>query len=145
MSDHPPSITEPARDIPVRWEADVVVCGGGPAGTAAAIAAARHGSSTLLLERYGFDRIVISIKSPDVGITIEANRLIASKVAYPLHTGITESGIGEEGVIRSVVGLGTLLLDGIGDTIRVSLTQRDRRENVQVCRALLETLHIPYC
>ena len=53
MSDHPSFITEPAREVVVRWEADVVVCGGGPAGTAAAIAAARQGAKTLLLERYG--------------------------------------------------------------------------------------------
>ena len=97
-----------------------------------------------LLERTGFQSIVISIKAPDIDLTIRANRLLAERVSYPIHIGITESGYGEAGIIRSVVGLGTLLLDGIGDTIRVSLTSRDRRENIRVCRKILQELSIPF-
>ena len=98
----------------------------------------------LILERAGFHEIVLSIKSPDTDLTVRANRLLSSRVRYPLHIGITESGYGEEGIIRSIVGLGTLLLGGIGDTIRVSLTNRDRVENIRVCTRLLGKLSIPF-
>ena len=97
-----------------------------------------------LLEQAGFEFIVISIKAPDIDVTVRANRLLAEKVSYPLHIGITESGYAEAGIIRSVVGLGTLLLGGIGDTVRVSLTSRDRTENLAVCRKILQELSIPY-
>lgn len=98
----------------------------------------------LLLERTGFECIVISIKAPDIDLTVRANRLLAEKVSYPTHIGITESGYAEAGIIRSVVGLGTLLLGGIGDTVRVSLTSRDRTDNIHVCRKILQELSIPY-
>jgi (E)-4-hydroxy-3-methylbut-2-enyl-diphosphate synthase len=97
----------------------------------------------LLLERNGFESIVISIKAPDIDLTVRANRQLAEKVSYPIHIGITESGYGEAGIIRSVVGLGTLLLGGIGDTVRVSLTSRDRTDNIFVCREILRELSIP--
>ena len=98
----------------------------------------------LLLERTGFESIVISIKAPDIDLTVRANRLLAEKVSYPIHIGITESGYAEAGITRSVVGLGTLLLGGIGDTVRVSLTSRDRTDNIRVCRKILQELSIPY-
>lgn len=75
-----------------------------------------------LLNDCDFDDIVISIKSSDVRLTIAAYRLLAQKVNYPLHLGVTEAGTEHMGVIKSAVGIGSLLCDGIGDTIRVSLT-----------------------
>lgn len=75
-----------------------------------------------ILEDNNFDNIKISLKSSDVLTTIEAYRLIAKKVEYPLHLGVTEAGTYTGGIIKSAVGLGTLLAEGIGDTIRVSLT-----------------------
>jgi (E)-4-hydroxy-3-methylbut-2-enyl-diphosphate synthase len=81
-----------------------------------------------LLESLDFDLIKVSLKAFDVPTTIEAYRSIAEKVPYPLHLGITEAGTPRKGVIRSAVGIGTLLYMGIGDTIRVSLTAHPREE-----------------
>ncbi|MDI3500325.1 MAG: (E)-4-hydroxy-3-methylbut-2-enyl-diphosphate synthase, partial [Thermoanaerobacter sp.] len=78
--------------------------------------------SVLILEKLGFYDIVISLKTPNVPLTIEAYKLASSKVDYPLHVGITEAGTIEAGTIKSAIGIGTLLYLGIGDTIRVSLT-----------------------
>ena len=75
-----------------------------------------------ILEDNDFDKIKVSLKSSDVLTTIEAYRLIAKKIEYPLHLGVTEAGTYNGGIIKSAVGLGTLLAEGIGDTIRVSLT-----------------------
>lgn len=76
-----------------------------------------------ILEDLDFDLIKVSLKSSDVLTTIEAYRSIAAKVPYPLHLGVTEAGTLRSGLIKSSVGLGTLLAEGIGDTIRVSLTE----------------------
>ena len=81
-----------------------------------------------LLESLDFDLIKVSLKAFDVPTTIEAYRSIAEKIPYPLHIGITEAGLPRTGVIRSAVGIGTLLYLGIGDTIRVSLTAHPREE-----------------
>jgi len=81
-----------------------------------------------LLESLDFDLIKVSLKAFDVPTTIEAYRSIAEKIPYPLHIGITEAGTPRTGVIRSAVGIGTLLYMGIGDTIRVSLTTHPREE-----------------
>jgi len=81
-----------------------------------------------LLESLDFDLIKVSLKAFDVPTTIEAYQSIAEKVSYPLHLGITEAGTPRKGVIRSAVGIGTLLYLGIGDTIRVSLTAHPREE-----------------
>ncbi|MDP3880532.1 MAG: flavodoxin-dependent (E)-4-hydroxy-3-methylbut-2-enyl-diphosphate synthase [Dehalococcoidales bacterium] len=81
-----------------------------------------------LLESLDFDLIKVSLKAFDVPTTIEAYRDIAQKIPYPLHIGITEAGTPRTGVIRSAVGIGTLLYMGIGDTIRVSLTTHPREE-----------------
>ena len=81
-----------------------------------------------LLESLDFDLIKVSLKAFDVPTTIEAYKLIAGKMPYPLHIGITEAGLPRTGVIRSAVGIGTLLYLGIGDTIRVSLTAHPREE-----------------
>jgi (E)-4-hydroxy-3-methylbut-2-enyl-diphosphate synthase len=81
-----------------------------------------------LLESLDFDLIKVSLKAFDVPATIEAYREMAQRVPYPLHIGITEAGPPRTGIIRSAVGIGTLLYEGIGDTIRVSLTAHPREE-----------------
>jgi (E)-4-hydroxy-3-methylbut-2-enyl-diphosphate synthase len=81
-----------------------------------------------LLEGMDFDLIKVSLKAFDVPTTVAAYRDIAGRVDYPLHIGITEAGLPKTGVIRSAVGIGTLLHMGIGDTIRVSLTAHPREE-----------------
>ena len=81
-----------------------------------------------ILEDLDFDKIKISLKSSDVMTTIEAYRVMAQKVNYPLHLGITEAGTLKGGLIKSSVGIGTLLAEGIGDTIRVSLTENPVEE-----------------
>ena len=80
------------------------------------------------LERCDFDDIVISLKSSDVKRTVDAYRLISQKTSYPLHLGVTEAGTYKMGLIKSAIGIGSLLADGIGETIRVSLTDDPVRE-----------------
>ncbi|MCR4392467.1 MAG: flavodoxin-dependent (E)-4-hydroxy-3-methylbut-2-enyl-diphosphate synthase [Candidatus Acetothermia bacterium] len=92
-----------------------------------------------LLEDVGFRDIVISIKAHDVHLTVDANRRLAREVDYPLHLGITEAGTPWEGAIRSAVALGILLSEGIGDTIRVSLSGDPVRE-VAAAWEILSTL-----
>ncbi len=81
-----------------------------------------------ILEDLDFDLIKVSLKSSDVLTTIEAYRMISEKIQYPLHLGVTEAGTMHGGLIKSSVGLGTLLAEGIGDTIRVSLTENPVEE-----------------
>ena len=92
-----------------------------------------------LLEARGFDRIVVSLKGTDVRMTIDANRAFARVSDVPLHLGITEAGTAWEGSIRSSVGLGILLAEGLGDTLRVSLTG-DPVEEVRVAYEILRAL-----
>ena len=92
-----------------------------------------------LLEQFDFTDIVVSIKSSDVADTVRANRLFAEKTDYPLHLGVTEAGTEHMGIIKSSAGIGSLLLDGIGDTIRVSLTDEVEKE-VAAARDLLKAL-----
>jgi (E)-4-hydroxy-3-methylbut-2-enyl-diphosphate synthase len=94
-----------------------------------------------ILEGLDFDLIKISLKAFDVPTTIEAYQGIAARVPYPLHIGITEAGTPRSGVIRSAVGIGTLLWQGIGDTIRVSLTAPPREE-VTVAYEILKSLDL---
>jgi len=75
-----------------------------------------------MLENAGFDNIVLSLKASDVRTTVETYRLAAKACDYPLHVGVTEAGLPGQGTIKSAIGIGALLLDGIGDTIRVSLS-----------------------
>ena len=92
-----------------------------------------------LIEEMGYDQLVISIKSSDVLMCAKAHELIADKADYPLHVGITESGTLLSGNIKSAVGLGIILYQGIGDTIRVSLTG-DPLEEVRSAKLILKTL-----
>ncbi|MFA5316573.1 MAG: flavodoxin-dependent (E)-4-hydroxy-3-methylbut-2-enyl-diphosphate synthase [Dehalococcoidales bacterium] len=94
-----------------------------------------------LLESLDFDLIKISLKAFDVPTTIAAYREIADKIPYPLHIGITEAGLPRQGVIRSAVGIGTLLYLGIGDTIRVSLTTHPKEE-VWAAYEILKSLNL---
>ncbi|MBI2909455.1 MAG: flavodoxin-dependent (E)-4-hydroxy-3-methylbut-2-enyl-diphosphate synthase [Chloroflexi bacterium] len=94
-----------------------------------------------ILEGLDFDLIKVSLKAFDVPTTVEAYRLIADRVPYPLHLGITEAGTSRAGVIRSAVGLGILLHEGLGDTIRVSLTAHPREE-VFAAYEILKSLNL---
>ncbi len=94
-----------------------------------------------ILEDNNFSDIVVSLKSTDVRVMIEAYRLMAKQVQYPLHLGVTEAGMGDTGIARSALGIGTLLEEGIGDTLRVSLTGDPVRE-VKVAYDILAALHI---
>lgn len=92
-----------------------------------------------LLEDCGFEDICISVKASDAAMTVEANRLLSTLCDYPLHIGVTEAGTKERGILKSAAGIGSLLLDGIGDTIRISLTdapEEEARAGVELLRAL---------
>lgn len=90
-----------------------------------------------LLEKFDFDDIIISIKSSCVKTMVNSYRLIAQKCDYPLHLGVTEAGTKQIGIIKSSVGIGSLLLGGIGDTIRVSLTDNPEEEIIAAKQILL--------
>lgn len=92
-----------------------------------------------LLENCDFDDIVISIKSSNVNTMIKAYRLLAEQCSYPLHLGVTEAGTAHMGLIKSAVGIGSLLCDGIGETIRVSLTA-DPVEEVYAAKDILKAI-----
>jgi len=120
------------RNIPIRigvnsgsLEKDILAKYGHPTPEAMRDSALYHAS---LLEKYDFDNIVLSIKSSDVPTMIRAYQLTAEACNYPLHLGVTEAGTERMGLIKSAVGIGSLLTAGIGDTIRVSLTADPERE-----------------
>ena len=92
-----------------------------------------------LLEKYDFYDIVVSLKASNVKMMIDAYRKISEMVDYPLHLGVTEAGTAFQGTIKSSIGIGTLLVDGIGDTIRVSLTE-DPVEEIKVAKEILKVL-----
>ena len=94
-----------------------------------------------IIEELGYDNLVISIKSSDVMMCVRAHELIADQTDYPLHVGITESGTLTSGNIKSAMGLGMILSQGIGDTIRVSLTG-DPQEEIKSAKIILRTLGI---
>ena len=81
-----------------------------------------------ILEKFGVDDIVISVKASDVKLTVDAYMLLANRCNYPLHLGVTEAGTTEAGIVKSAVGIGSLLLNGVGDTMRVSLTDDPVKE-----------------
>lgn len=114
------------RGVPIRIgvnsgsvEKEILAKYGSPTPEALVESAMYHIS---LLEKHDFEDIVVSIKSSDVPTTVAAYRLLRQKCDYPLHIGVTEAGTKRMGIIKSAAGIGSLLLDGIGDTIRVSLT-----------------------
>ena len=114
------------NNVPIRigvnsgsLEKEILAKYGSPCAEALAESALGHVS---LLEQCDFYDTVISIKSSDVNIMTEAYRTVASKCDYPLHLGVTEAGLLRQGLVKNAIGIGSLLLDGIGDTIRVSLT-----------------------
>ncbi|MDY2921389.1 MAG: flavodoxin-dependent (E)-4-hydroxy-3-methylbut-2-enyl-diphosphate synthase, partial [Eubacterium sp.] len=92
-----------------------------------------------MIEKFGYDNLVVSIKSSDVMMSIKAHELAAKKLHYPLHVGITESGTVYTGSIKSAVGLGCILYQGIGDTIRVSLTG-DPVQEIYAAKTILKSL-----
>lgn len=92
-----------------------------------------------LLEQFDFDKIVVSIKSSDVKSMIHAYRIMASECNYPLHLGVTEAGTERMGLIKSAIGIGSLLSDGIGETIRVSLTDNPVQE-IKAAKDILKAL-----
>ena len=121
-----------AKKIPIRigvnsgsLEKNLLEKYGSPTPEALVESALEHAK---LLNKFDFDDIVISIKSSNVKLMIEAYRLLAQKTEYPLHLGVTEAGTERMGVIKSAVGIGSLLCDGIGSTIRVSLTAEPIKE-----------------
>src|SRR5438067_2590439 len=95
-----------------------------------------------LMERLSFENFKVSIKSTNVPNTIASNRLLSERIPYPLHLGITEAGTKWSGSLKSAVGLGTLLADGIGDTIRISLSTFHAEEEVKVAWEILKALHL---
>ena len=131
------------KNIPIRigvnsgsLEKDILEKYGSPTAEALAESALGHAE---LLERCDFGDIVISIKSSDVPTMIKGYRLIAEKTDYPLHLGVTEAGTKRMGIIKSAVGIGSLLADGIGETIRVSLTA-DPVEEIYAARDILSAI-----
>lgn len=92
-----------------------------------------------LLEKNGFNDIVVSLKASNVKMMVEAYRKISKLIDYPLHLGVTEAGTAFQGTVKSAIGIGALLVDGIGDTIRVSLTE-DPVEEIKVAKEILKVL-----
>lgn len=111
---------------------------GAPTAEALAESALYHAS---LLERFDFNDIVISVKASDVQNMIAANRILAESTNYPLHLGVTEAGGGNSAIVKSSIGIGTLLAEGIGDTVRVSLTD-DPVEEIYAAKEILRALSL---
>ena len=134
-----------AKNIPIRigvnsgsLEKNILAKYGAPTPKALAESALYHAS---LLEKFDFDDIIISVKSSNVKSMIETNRILAEKCPYPLHLGVTEAGRTKSGTVKSAIGIGTLLSEGIGDTIRVSLTD-DPVNEVDAGREILRALEL---
>src|SRR6056300_120511 len=117
-------------------EKDILDKYGYPTDQALFESAMRHAN---IAADHNFDDIIISVKSTSVPLMISAYRLIAKETDYPLHLGVTEAGLIKKGTIKSAIGIGTLLAEGIGDTIRVSLTDQPETE-VEVGKEILKSL-----
>ncbi|MGN0674592.1 MAG: flavodoxin-dependent (E)-4-hydroxy-3-methylbut-2-enyl-diphosphate synthase [Oscillospiraceae bacterium] len=131
------------KNIPIRigvnsgsLEKDILAKYGSPTAEALVESALRHAE---ILERCDFNDIVISIKSSNVKTMIDGYRILAEKTNYPLHLGVTEAGTKRMGIIKSSIGIGALLADGIGETIRVSLTA-DPIEEIYAAKDILSAL-----
>jgi (E)-4-hydroxy-3-methylbut-2-enyl-diphosphate synthase len=135
------------RQVPIRigvnagsLEDDIVEKRGWPTAEGMVESAERH---IRLLEDEGYREIKVSLKAHDIAMTVQANRLFAERFEYPLHLGITEAGTLLSGAVKSAAGIGILLAEGIGDTIRVSLAA-DPLEEVRVARTLLKALGLKF-
>ncbi|HUI11207.1 MAG TPA: flavodoxin-dependent (E)-4-hydroxy-3-methylbut-2-enyl-diphosphate synthase [Bacteroidota bacterium] len=133
------------RRIPIRigvnsgsLEEDILAKHGYPTAEALYESAMRH---VKICDEFGFEDLVISVKSTDVRLMVDAYRLVAERTDIPLHLGVTEAGTTRIGTIKSAVGIGTLLAEGIGDTIRVSLTD-DPVKEVEVGKEILRSLSL---
>lgn len=134
-----------ASRIPIRigvnsgsLEKDILEKHGYPTAEALFESAMRHAK---ICEDFDVSDVIISVKSTDVRLMIDAYRLIAERTDYPLHLGVTEAGTTRVGTIKSSVGIGTLLAEGIGDTIRVSLTDEPEKE-IEVGKEILRSLSL---
>ncbi len=134
-----------AAGVPIRigvnsgsLEKHILARHGAPTAEALAESALYHAG---LLEKFDFQDIILSVKSSDVRGMITANRILSERTSYPLHLGVTEAGGEAAGTVKSAVGIGTLLSEGIGDTIRVSLTADPVRE-VSAARSILSALDL---
>ncbi len=134
-----------AKNIPIRIgvnsgsvEKHILAKYGSPTPEALCESALYHAA---ILEKYNFYDTAISIKSSDVSTMIAANRLVAERCDYPIHIGVTEAGDERRGSIKSAIGIGSLLCDGIGDTLRVSLTA-DPVNEVRAAKDLLNALNV---
>ena len=132
-----------SRGIPIRigvnsgsLEKHILAKHGSPTPEALVESALYHAS---LLEKFDFENAVISIKASTVPSMIQANRLLAESCNYPLHLGVTEAGGGDRGLTKSSIGIGSLLCDGIGDTLRVSLTD-DPVTEVEAAKQILRAI-----
>lgn len=132
-----------SQNIPIRigvnsgsLEKEILAKYGSPTPEALVESAMGHAA---MLEHFDFSDIVISIKSSDVGRMIASYRLAAEKCPYPLHLGVTEAGTERMGLIKSAVGIGSLLCDGIGETIRVSLTD-DPVKEIEAAKDILKSI-----
>jgi len=132
-----------AKNIPIRigvnsgsLEKDIVEKNGGVTAEGLAESALRN---IRLIEDMGYDNLVVSLKSSDVKMNYQAHKLVAENTDHPIHIGITEAGTLARGKVKSAVGIGALLLDGIGDTMRVSLTA-DPVEEVYFAKEILESI-----
>ena len=133
------------RGLPIRigvnsgsLEKHILAKYGSPTAEALAESALYHAS---LLEELDFGDIAISVKASNVPVMLAANRILAERTSYPLHLGVTEAGAREGAVIKSSIGVGTLLSEGIGDTVRVSLTD-DPVEEIRIAKKILASLEI---
>ncbi len=131
------------RNIPIRVgvnsgsvEKEILARHGGPTAQALVESAFYHAR---LIEKYDYDRIVLSIKSSDLRTMLEAYRLASAQCDYPLHLGVTEAGTYHMGLLKSAIGIGALLCEGIGDTVRVSLTDDPVRE-IEAARDILKAV-----
>ena len=134
-----------AKQIPIRigvnsgsLEKNILAKYGAPTAEALCESALYHIS---LLERYDFDNIAVSIKASDVATMIAANRMLADRISYPIHLGVTEAGGERRGLVKSAIGIGSLLADGIGDTLRVSLTD-DPLLEIDSAKEILNALEV---
>ncbi len=132
-----------AHGVPIRIgvnsgsvEKSILAKYGAPSAEALVESALYHAS---LLEKFDFHDIAVSVKASDVPTMIEANRLLASRCDYPIHLGVTEAGARDSALVKSSIGIGTLLAEGIGDTVRVSLTDNPVKE-VGAAREILKAL-----